>query len=523
MILVDDITLRHHLEIRAKTDEKEIFCYFEDAKITFGDLEKRVNQLANGLLRLGLRPGDRVAVMLPNHPDYIYTMYALAKLGAVFVPVNVALKGDSLDLLLELSDPRAIIADPMYLDSLREILPRHRSIEILVWRGDGGEGGPPVHGQGTIDALCRSSSNEPPPVPGPGPDDCLLLCFTSGTTGVPKGVPLSDRMWRACGMGCGAVSTARRGDVMLLWEPFYHIGGSEVCHHCIMQGITIALLSRFSASHFWEEVRRYKATHIHFLGGIIPILLSQPPRPDDRNHTVRIAWGGGCTAEAWRPFEERFGVTIHECYGMTECCSMTTVNTEGKLGSIGKPLDYFEVKIAEENGRTLGPNEFGEIQVRTRQPGLIMREYFRNPEATRAAMRPDGWFGTGDLGSMDEEGYLYFRGRTKDCIRRGGENISAWEVERVINKHPDVEECALVGIKSEIGLDDLKVFLKIVPDHPQPDPAQFIKWCEAKMPKFHVPRYVAFIEAFDKTGSQRIKKEGLPRSTTDCWDRKAIV
>jgi crotonobetaine/carnitine-CoA ligase len=523
MVFIDDVTLRQHLENRAKEDENKIFCSFEGAEITFGELEKLVNQLANGFLRLGLRAGDRVAVMLPNHLDYIYTMYATAKLGVVFIPVNIALKGDSLDLLLELSDPRAVVADPAFHDSLREVLPRHGSIEFLVWRGDGCEGGPPRPKQATIDALCRPSSTEPPPVPGPGPDDCLLLSFTSGTTGVPKGAPLSDRMWRTCAVGCGFASGAQPGDVMLLWEPLYHIGGSQVCHLCIMRGIRIALLGRFSASHFWEEVRSSKATHIHFLGGIIPILLSREPRPDDRDHPVRIAWGGGCTAEAWRPFEERFGVTIHECYGMTECCSLTTANTAGKLGSVGKPLDYFEVKIADEHGRTLGPNEFGEIQVRSRQPGLIIREYFRNPEATLATVRLDGWFGTGDLGSMDEEGFLYFRGRTKDCIRRGGENISAWEVERVINKHPDVEECALVGVKSEMGLDELKIFLKIVPDHPQPDPAEIVDWCAARMPKFHVPRFVAFIEAFEKTPSQRIKKEGLSRSAAGCWDRKVPV
>jgi crotonobetaine/carnitine-CoA ligase len=122
---------------------------------------------------------------------------------------------------------------------------------------------------------------------------------------------------------------------------------------------------------------------------------------------------------------------------------------------------------------------------------------------------------------MDEEGFLYFRGRTKDCVRRGGENISAWEVERVINKHPDVEESALVGVKTDIGLDDLKIFIKTGPGRSQPNPAELIEWCEGRMPKFQVPRYVAFIDSFDKTPSQRIKKEGLSRSTTDCWDRKA--
>jgi carnitine-CoA ligase len=520
MAYIDDVTLREVLETRAREDGNLPYCFFEDETITFGALESRVNCLANGFLKLGLRAGDRVAVMLPNHPDHIYTLYALVKLGVVFIPVNVNLKGDSLDLLLNLSDPRAVVADRRYSESLREVLVRPRSVEFLVWRGEGEGGEVPVRCVTTIDELSANSSSAPPAVPGPGPDDVLLLSYTSGTTGMPKGAPLTDRMWRACAYGCGLASDVRRGEVMLLWEPIYHIGGSQGLHLCLIRKAIVAMLERFSASQFWDQARRYGATQIHYLGGILQMLLAQPPRPNDRDHKIRIAWGGGCTLEAWRPFEERFGVTIHEDYGMTECSSITTVNTECKLGSIGKPVDFFEVRVADENGVPVPPNQFGEIQVLSKQPGLIIKEYFRNPEATRAAIGQDGWFRTGDLGSMDEEGFLYFRGRTKDCVRRGGENISAWEVERVINKHPDVEESALVGVKTDIGLDDLKIFIKTAPGRPQLDPGELIEWCEVHMPKFQVPRYVAFIDSFDKTPSQRIKKERLSRSTSDCWDRK---
>lgn len=518
MKYIDDITLREHLEKRARDDGDRVFCLFEDEAISFRVLDERVNRLANGFLKLGLRAGDRVAVMLPNHPDHIYTLYALVKLGIVFIPVNVNLKGDSLDLLLSLSDPRAVVADRRYTDSLREVFARPRSVEFLIWRGEGGDD---ISVKKSTSIAELNGAPTPPPVPGPGPDDILLLSFTSGTTGVPKGAPLTDRMWRACAFGCGLASDVQPGEVMLLWEPIYHIGGSQGLHLCLLRPATVAMLERFSASKFWDQARRYRASQIHYLGGILQMLLAQPPKPNDRDHPVRIAWGGGCTTEAWRPFEERFGVTIHEDYGMTECSSITTVNTECKLGSVGKPVDFFEVRIADENGVPVPPNEFGEIQVLGKQPGLIIKEYFRNPEATQKAIGKDGWFRTGDLGSMDEEGFIYFRGRTKDCIRRGGENISAWEVERVINKHPDVEECALVGVKSDIGLDDLKIFIKTAPGHPQPDPAELIEWCEAHMPKFHVPRYVAFIDAFEKTPSQRIRKESLSRSSSGCWDRKA--
>ena len=520
MKYIDDITLRELLETRAREDGNLPYCRYEDETITFKDLEEHVNRLANGFLKLGLRKGDRVAVMLPSHPDHIYTLYALVKLGVIYVPVNVNLKGASLDLLLNLSDPRAVVADRRYSESLLEVLPESRSIEFLIWRGEGGDGAR-VKTSTTIDELRAKSSPIPPAVPGPSPDDVLLLSYTSGTTGMPKGAPLSDRMWRACAEGCGLASDVRPGEVMFMWEPIYHIGGSQVLHLCLLRRASIAMVERFSASHFWEQVRRYGATQIHYLGGILQMLLKQPARPDDRDNPVRIAWGGGCTIEVWRAFEERFGVEIHEDYGMTECSSITTVNTDCKPGSIGKPCEYFEAKVADENGVPVPTNAFGELWVRSKQPGLIIEEYFRNPEATRAAIVAEGWFRTGDLASVDEEGFFYFRGRTKDCIRRGGENISAWEVERVINKHPDIEESALVGVTSDVGLDDLKIFLVVAPGHSRPYPAELTAWCETRMPKFQVPRYVAFTDAFEKTPSQRIKKENLSRSIADCWDCKA--
>ena len=201
MLYVDNTTLRQLLEVRARDDEDGAFCFFENETITFGALENCVNRLANGLAKIGLRAGDRVAVMLQNHPDHIYTLYALAKLGVVSVPVNVNLKGESLNLLFDLSDPRAIIADRTYSDSIREALPRSCSIELLVWRGEGYSIDIPVRNSTTLDDLSANLLVGPPPYPGPGPDDTLLLSYTSGTTGMPKGAPLTDRMWRAAPPG----------------------------------------------------------------------------------------------------------------------------------------------------------------------------------------------------------------------------------------------------------------------------------------------------------------------------------
>jgi crotonobetaine/carnitine-CoA ligase len=288
----------------------------------------------------------------------------------------------------------------------------------------------------------------------------------------------------------------------------------------VQSRINLAMVERFSVSRFWSDVRQFGATHIHFLGGILALLLKEPPRPDDRDHPVRVAWGGGCPIDVWRTFEQRFGVPIRECYGMTEASSFTTQNLVGKIGSVGKPLPWFEVRISDDEGRALGPGERGEIRVREKVPGLIMKGYFNNPEATAATLREDGWLCTGDVGYYDEAGDFYFVGRQKDSIRRRGENITAFEVEKIANEHPAVAESAVVGVPNEISDEDVKIFLRLNTGLSL-DPLDFIHWAETRMAHFQVPRYIAFVETFAKTPSERIRKEVLSRDTSGIFDLAA--
>ena len=511
----DTDTLGGLLERSARDDGSRVYCRFGEQEITCRALDERVNRLANGLARLGLREGDRVAVMLANHPDHVYTFFALAKLGVTWVPINVHLKGASLEYIIRHAEPRAVIADAAYRVRVLAAL-QGRPVDFVIWRGGAGGGHP---GRAVDFAGLAETGEIAPPERRARADDVVCISYTSGTTGTPKGVPLTDKMLRACGTVVAVVADVRPGDVLLLWEPLYHNGGHQVLVTGLMEPVTIALLERFSASRFWNQVRHHGATQIHYLGGILAMLLNRPPRAQDADNPVRIAWGGGCTPEVWRRFEERFGVVIQEDYGMTESSGFTTVNTTGKLGSIGRPLPYFEVRILDNDATPLGPDRIGEMAVREKQPGFIMKGYFRNPDATRAAIR-DGWLHTGDLGYYDPDGDFYYAGRKTDSLRRRGENISAWEVERIVDDHPDIEESAVIGVPAALGEDDVKVFVKPVAGR-RPEPLDVIKWCEARMPYFQVPRYVAFVEGFEKTPTHRIRKEGLSRSTEDCWDLDA--
>jgi crotonobetaine/carnitine-CoA ligase len=232
---------------------------------------------------------------------------------------------------------------------------------------------------------------------------------------------------------------------------------------------------------------------------------------------VRIAWGGGAPDAVWREFQDRFAIEVRENYGMTEAASLTSMNTDARFGSVGRPAPYFHVRIVDPQGEEVAPGSGGEILVREREPGLITPGYFRNPEATAATLR-DGWLHTGDLGRLDEDNYLYFMGRLKDSLRRRGENVSAWEIERLVDQMDWVEECAVVGVPDELGDEEIKLFVR--PSRPElVDMQALAEWCTAKLADFQIPRFYALVEEFHKTGTQRIRKETLPRTTDDAWTR----
>jgi len=306
--------------------------------------------------------------------------------------------------------------------------------------------------------------------------------------------------------------------VMFMWEPLYHIGGAQMIVLPLIRDVTLALVEHFSASRFWNQAKADGASHIHFLGGILQILLKQPPAALDRQHGVRIAWGGGCPREIWRPFEQRFGVQIRECYGMTECSSITTYNDSGAVGSVGRPAPWFDVALISPAGAPVPTGERGEIVVRTSLPGAITRGYLSNPEATARALRGEA-FHTGDLGSFDADGNMYFHGRMTDNVRVRGENVSALEVEQVVAKHPAVEDCAMVGVAAEIGEQEIKLFVKRRAGAVL-DAAALSGWLAERLAPYQNPRYIVMVDEFERTASQRIMKHRLPLAAA-AWDRTA--
>jgi crotonobetaine/carnitine-CoA ligase len=308
-------------------------------------------------------------------------------------------------------------------------------------------------------------------------------------------------------------------DTLYTCLPLYHGNAQNLTTMpALLANGRLALGKRFSASHFWNDIRRYGATVFNFVGTMIPILYKQEPTGNDLDNPVRLARGGNIPPKIWKEFENRFGLTLVETYGTTEGGSMWN-RPGGKVGSIGKPPYFNEARIVDEADQALPSGKIGELIIRPKDPEEKWVEYYKEPEATHEKIR-GGWFRTGDLAYQDEEGWFFFVGRKKDAIRRRGENISASEVELVIMSHPKVLECACFGVPSELGEDDVMVCIVLRPGMNLTH-EEVIAFCEERMAYFMVPRYIEFIESLPKTPTERIEKYKLKatRPNENTWDR----
>ncbi|MDP3522769.1 MAG: AMP-binding protein [Hydrogenophaga sp.] len=499
---VSDETISALLARRARVHPDETYCTFNQERITFRLLERRVNQVATMLKAQGLARGDRVAVMLQGHPEHLYLIFALARLGMVRVPINVHLIGAPLKHLLTELDPKALVAEVAYRAAIEEADGLRSTV---IWRNGV---------DGVFDGFAHCAEDHD--ATDVRADDVIALSPSSGTTGAPKGVLKTDRHLRAGPLAVLRLTEARHGDVFLFWEALHHGSGVAVAIAALMGRFQLAMVERFSASRFWDDAREHQATHIHYLGSVLPMLLKQPARVDDRQHGVRVAWGGGCPAHVWQAFAERFGVTMREGYGLSELITFVTANVDGTPGSIGKPLSYYDISLVGDDGAPVPVGQTGEVVVQAHDARLGFLGYFRNPKADAAARRA-GSFMTGDLAHADVHGNLFYAGRKKDMLRRRGINISAWDVESVFAEHEAIAEVALVGVPSDLGEDELKLFVR-VREGARVDPLDLIRWSSQRLPYFQIPRYVEFIDQFPKTPTQRIQKKDLSRHVAGVWD-----
>lgn len=517
--VVHDNTIHALLARQARRYGQREFLRFGEASYSFADMEQRSRQAAAGLQSLGVGKGDKVAILMGNRPEYLFLWFGLSMLGAVEVPINIAHRGKLLSYMLDQADCTTAVVEAPLLERLTSALPDLPKLKRVVM----------------VDQPEQLPTNLPGPafyhqiVDNDGRFDELKviwsdpfgIMFTSGTTGPSKGALMPQNYALYMGEMVSQMGGYGEDDCLYNALPLFH-GNAQFLSTmpALMSGARMVLAPRFSASRFWEEVRAYSCTEFNYIGSILPILLKAEPQPDDADNPLRLMVGAGCPPDLFDVVEKRFGVILVEGYGMSEL-GLPLVNSvdNRKKGTIGRAAPGYRVKVVDDNDVEMDDGVTGELIVRPQNPYTMMLEYYRMPQATLESWR-DLWFRTGDYVVRGSDGDYLFVDRKKDALRRGGENISSFEVEAIINSHPAVMECAAVAAKSELAEDEVMVCVVLKPDQELPVEG-LMDYCQDNMAYFMVPRYVRFMEKLPKTPTLRVQKVELRKQgvTADTWDR----
>jgi carnitine-CoA ligase len=513
---VERFVLGDVLRSRADSHRTEPFLRFRDGELTYGDVDAEANRVAQGLMALGVDKGDHVALMLPNCPELVSVIFALARLGAVAVPVNTAHRGELLRHVLFSSDSTTLVIDAEYVDRLP--LDRLPGLARIVVRGEGGP-----TGSVTFTSLRGRDATEPRA--GVVFSDLQAIMYTSGTTGPSKGALVSHSLALTCAYD-SLNFLDRWGRTTYCPLPLFHAAGLwDGVFSALLSGGSIAVADRFSASRFWDDVRHFGAQVAMSVFSMIPILMSAPPSPRDHDHPLEMFYMGKSALD--EPLRTRFGVRSVETYTSTEAGIATgSPYGEWRVGSCGTVhSERFDAAVVDEHDREVGPGEPGELVLRPKQPYVITTGYYGTPEATAEVFR-NLWFHTGDRVWRDEDGYYYFLDRMKDSIRRRGENISAFDLECEVNLHPSVLESAAFGVPS--ALEDEDVMLAVVPRPGMAlSPEELAEFCVERLPKFMVPRYIEIMDALprtptDKVAKYKLRARGDHGLTDNTWDGEAV-
>ena len=468
------------------------FILHDERAVSYGEFDRLSNRAAHALRSLGVTTGDRVTLALGNSVEYLVTAFGVLKAGAVLHPVNPALGANELGYILGHAEPRVIVSDAANLENVRSLA---SGATLVAFGSDA----PDI---GLDERLARS----PDTAPGVAirPDDASTLLYTSGTTGKPKGVLFRHHSTGAASRHFIELLGINRDDTIMAVTPLFHGNAWGAACTALEAGGTFAFPKAFRASEFWALVHETRATVLYTLGTILAILLTQEPSDLERDNPLRVILGLGSAPIRDRVMA-RFGVSdVAECFGSTDAgvVTMTPLGATPRKGSAGPAVRGVSLRIVDDGGCPLPERAVGEILIESPHR---MAEYFRDPEQTALALR-DGWFHTGDLGYLDEDGWLYFVDRKRDVIRRGGENMSSVLIEKTLCEHPAVAEAAVIGVPDPVLGQEVKAFIVAK----APVTADELRaFASARLAKFQVPRLWEFRDALPKTPTQRVEKYKL--------------
>jgi carnitine-CoA ligase len=516
--------------LRARAEahpDRDYYRFDKGLWITYAQMLARTNRVANALKALGFGPGDVVSTLLPNLEQHLEIWFGILAAGATQCPVNTAYRGEFLSWAIALPKARILIIADTHLLELERVIDDLPALEQVVVVATAQRTGPdPRRPWRWFSDLLDGSSEDDPGVDVSWTGDARVM-FTSGTTGRSKGVIKQHASDYFSGRTYGLVCGVTGADTLYSCLPLFHSNAQVLAAYpAMIAGARVQFVERYSSARFWDTVAECGATVLNTVSAINYFIWNTPPSALDRGHKVTRIMAMPAPKDLYEPFEERFGVRFIEGYGLTET-GMITYHPPGwapRPGSCGVATPGFEVAVVEPGtDRPLPPGMQGEIVVDMKIPNIVMRAYVGMPEKTAEDFR-NLKLHTGDLGELDAEGYLYFRDRLKDYIRRRGENVSSVEVERVVMSHVDVLEAAAIAVKAGEGASaEDEIMVCVVPGPNGVDPGALLTWLDERMPYFAVPRYVRQVDHLPKTPTERVQKVRLREAgiTADTFDRIA--
>ncbi len=520
------------LKKQAKKLGKKPFLQFGYKKpISFFQTNKLANKIANGLIKLGIEKGEKVAVYMPNSDDYVITWFGILKMGAVMVPINTAYKMDFLEYIIDSSDSKVLFIAEEYLERMRPIAKKIPQLKhVIVWTRTGSQKyekyGFDFKKMISYTKFTKAQKTSEPKVEITFMDHARLM-YTSGTTGRSKGVVRPCAADYSSAYNYCQVMDVGPDDVCFTCLPLFHSNAMVMSvYPALIKGAKSVVEEKYSASTFWNWIKDHGVTKFNIVGTMSYFMWNTPPVPEEKQHKAKLVLGSPAPHDIIKEFMKRFNIKFMEGYGLTEIgqCTWMRPGEPFRVGSCGKEAPGYEIKIADpETDEELPRGQVGEIIVRPRTPNVMLHYYNKMYEKSVADFR-NFWFHTGDAGRMDKDDYIYFVDRVKDYIRRRGENISSFELEKIVSSYPDIKESAAVAVKEGRGkyAEDEVMIVVVAEKGKQVDPIKLMKFLEPRMPYFMIPRFVRLEKSLPKTGTQRVQKNKLREKgvTKDTWDRE---
>ncbi|WP_460062918.1 acyl-CoA synthetase [Streptomyces sp. YKOK-I1] len=479
----------------------------DDVRLTVRRFHERVEQLAVGLTDLGVGRGDVVGLLLYNRPEFLELVYAANRIGAVFLPLNYRLSEEEWAYILGHAQAKVIVTEAEFVRPAERIAAKVADLEHRVLVGDG-----PAPGWTGYESLLDGNEGKHFAPVDVGPDDLQRLMYTSGTTSRPKGVRITYGNLEAKNLAHIVHFGLTAADITLVCGPLYHVGGLDMpALGVLYAGGGVVLQRKFDPEGALRAIQEHGVTNVWLAPAMVNAVLEVPDREKYDTSSVRFILGGGekTPEPVLRRIMNAFpNAWFADAYGLTETVSGDTFldreHALSKLGSVGRPVPHTRVRIVDDCGDEVPAGELGEITLRGPK---VFAGYWRDEKATAAALR-DGWFHTGDIGHVDEDGFLYIDDRKKDMIVSGGENIATPEVERVLYEHPAVLEAAVVGLTHPRWGEVPRAFVVFRP-HTNADAEELREFCRARLAKFKVPVRFDVVDELPRTPSGKVLKRTL--------------